>query len=112
MNGRAIKLGTFAKPDGKPFTAIVLDDSAVDLAQAAAAFGRKKLATETGAPMNTSARSNLRLAVPPLHILEHPKVGMHLQPARESIASALSKNPEQNITRGTARIKWNIRCSH
>ena len=27
MNGRAFKLGTFAKPDGKPFAAIVLDDS-------------------------------------------------------------------------------------
>ena len=34
MNGRAFKLGTFAKPDGKPFAAIVLDDSAIDLAQA------------------------------------------------------------------------------
>jgi 2,4-didehydro-3-deoxy-L-rhamnonate hydrolase len=49
MNGRAFKLGTFAKPDGKPFTAIVLDDTAVDLAQAAAAGG-KKLKTESGAP--------------------------------------------------------------
>ena len=28
MNGRAFKLGTFAKPDGKPFAAIVLDDTA------------------------------------------------------------------------------------
>ena len=37
MNGRAFKLGTFAKPDGKPFAAIVLDDTAIDLAQAAAA---------------------------------------------------------------------------
>ena len=48
MNGRAFKLGTFAKPDGKPFTAIVLDDTAIDLAQAAAAsrFGRKTLTTE------------------------------------------------------------------
>jgi 2-keto-4-pentenoate hydratase/2-oxohepta-3-ene-1,7-dioic acid hydratase in catechol pathway len=49
MNGRAFKLGTFAKPDGKPFTAIVLDDTAVDLGQAAAAyhgFGRKTLTTE------------------------------------------------------------------
>ena len=45
MNGRAFKLGTFAKPDGKPFTAIVLDDTAIDLGQAAAA-GRKKLTTE------------------------------------------------------------------
>jgi 2,4-diketo-3-deoxy-L-fuconate hydrolase len=49
MNGRAFKLGTFAKPDGKPFTAIVLDDTAIDLGQAAAAyhgFGRKTLTTE------------------------------------------------------------------
>ena len=49
MNGRAFKLGTFAKPDGKPFTAIVLDDTAIDLAQAAAA-GRKSLTTATGTP--------------------------------------------------------------
>ena len=47
MNGRAFKLGTFARPDGKPFTAIVLDDTAIDLAQAAAA-GRKTLATAAG----------------------------------------------------------------
>jgi 2-keto-4-pentenoate hydratase/2-oxohepta-3-ene-1,7-dioic acid hydratase in catechol pathway len=49
MNGRAFKLGTFAKPDGKPFAAIVLDDTAIDLGQAAAAyhgFGRKTLTTE------------------------------------------------------------------
>jgi 2,4-didehydro-3-deoxy-L-rhamnonate hydrolase len=45
MNGRAFKLGTFSKPDGKPFAAIVLDDTAIDLAQAAAA-GRKALTTE------------------------------------------------------------------
>src|SRR5476649_1875191 len=50
MNGRAFKLGTFAKPDGKPFTAIVLDDTAVDLAQAVAAFGRKTLTTAAGTP--------------------------------------------------------------
>src|SRR5450755_2757192 len=49
MNGRAFKLGIFAKPDGKPFTAIVLDETAIDLAQAAAA-GRKSLATATGTP--------------------------------------------------------------
>jgi 2,4-diketo-3-deoxy-L-fuconate hydrolase len=49
MNGRAFKLGTFAKPDGKPFTAIVLDDTAVDLAQAVTAAG-KKLSTESGTP--------------------------------------------------------------
>src|SRR5436190_17954587 len=41
MNGRAFKLGTFAKTDGKPFAAIVLDDTAFDLAQAAGAAGRK-----------------------------------------------------------------------
>jgi 2,4-diketo-3-deoxy-L-fuconate hydrolase len=49
MNGRAFKLGTFAKPDGKPFAAIVLDDTAIDLAQAAGASG-KKLATTSGTP--------------------------------------------------------------
>ena len=38
MNGRAFKLGTFAKPDGKPFAAIVLDDTAVHLAQAHEAY--------------------------------------------------------------------------
>jgi 2-keto-4-pentenoate hydratase/2-oxohepta-3-ene-1,7-dioic acid hydratase in catechol pathway len=38
MNGRAFKLGTFARPDGKPFAALVLDDEAVDLDQAADAF--------------------------------------------------------------------------
>lgn len=41
MNGRAFKLGTFSKTGGKPFAAIVLDDSAFDLAQAATASGRK-----------------------------------------------------------------------
>ena len=41
MNGRAFKLGTFSNKDGKAFPAIVLDDAAVDLAQAAAASGRK-----------------------------------------------------------------------
>jgi 2-keto-4-pentenoate hydratase/2-oxohepta-3-ene-1,7-dioic acid hydratase in catechol pathway len=38
MNGRAFKLGTFAKPNGKPFAAIVLDDTAIDLAQAHEAY--------------------------------------------------------------------------
>ena len=38
MNGRAFKLGTFAKPDGKPFAAIVLDDTAIHLAQAHEAY--------------------------------------------------------------------------
>src|SRR5947209_10209079 len=41
MNGRAFKLGTFSKAGGQPFAAIVLDDVAVDLAQAVAASGRK-----------------------------------------------------------------------
>jgi 2-keto-4-pentenoate hydratase/2-oxohepta-3-ene-1,7-dioic acid hydratase in catechol pathway len=49
MNGRAFKLGTFAKPDGKTFAAIVLDDTAIDLGQAAAA-ARKSLATAAGNP--------------------------------------------------------------
>jgi len=34
MTGRAFKLGTFAGPNGKPRAAIVLDDTAIDLAQA------------------------------------------------------------------------------
>jgi len=41
MDGRAFKLGTFSNKDGKAFPAIVLDDAAVDLAQAASASGRK-----------------------------------------------------------------------
>jgi hypothetical protein len=48
MNGRAFKLGTFAKPNGKPFAAIVLDDTAIDLAQAHEAYragGRPALAS-------------------------------------------------------------------
>ena len=49
MNGRAFKLGTFAKPDGKPFAAIVLDDTAIDLGHAATASG-KKLTTAAGTP--------------------------------------------------------------
>jgi 2,4-didehydro-3-deoxy-L-rhamnonate hydrolase len=43
MNGRAFKLGSFAKPDGKPFAAIVLDDSAIPIAEAAAAAGKPAL---------------------------------------------------------------------
>ena len=35
MNGTAFKLGTFAKPGGTPFAAIVLGDNAIELAQAA-----------------------------------------------------------------------------
>jgi len=38
MNANAFKLGTFAKPDGIPFPAIVLGDDAVDLAQAHTAY--------------------------------------------------------------------------
>jgi 2-keto-4-pentenoate hydratase/2-oxohepta-3-ene-1,7-dioic acid hydratase in catechol pathway len=38
MTDRAFKLGTFAKPDGKSFSAIVLDDTAIDLAQAHEAY--------------------------------------------------------------------------
>src|SRR5215831_12762001 len=40
MNGRAFKLGTFAKSGGKPFVAIVLDDTAIELAGAAKAAGK------------------------------------------------------------------------
>ncbi len=40
MNGRAFKLGSFAKSGGKPFAAIVLDDSAIELAAAAKASGK------------------------------------------------------------------------
>ncbi len=45
MNGRAFKLGTFAKPGGAPFPAIVLDDTAIDLAEAAKASGKSGLST-------------------------------------------------------------------
>jgi 2,4-didehydro-3-deoxy-L-rhamnonate hydrolase len=38
MNGSVFKLGTFAKPDGAPFVAIVLGDDAVDLSLAHAAY--------------------------------------------------------------------------
>ena len=51
MNGRAFKLGTFVKPDGAPFAAIVLDDTAVDLAQAHDAYrgsGRRGALSSTG----------------------------------------------------------------
>jgi 2-keto-4-pentenoate hydratase/2-oxohepta-3-ene-1,7-dioic acid hydratase in catechol pathway len=34
MNGRAFKLGTFARPNGNPFAAIVLGDDVVDLMRA------------------------------------------------------------------------------
>jgi 2-keto-4-pentenoate hydratase/2-oxohepta-3-ene-1,7-dioic acid hydratase in catechol pathway len=53
MNGREFKLGTFAKPDGKPFAAIVLDDTAIHLAQAHEAYrgsGRPALSTAASSP--------------------------------------------------------------
>jgi 2,4-didehydro-3-deoxy-L-rhamnonate hydrolase len=34
MNGRAFKLGTFARPNGNPFAAIVLGDEVVELTRA------------------------------------------------------------------------------
>jgi 2-keto-4-pentenoate hydratase/2-oxohepta-3-ene-1,7-dioic acid hydratase in catechol pathway len=49
MDGRAFKLGTFAKSDGKPFAAIILDDTAVHLAQAHEAYrGARHSALSTG----------------------------------------------------------------
>jgi 2,4-diketo-3-deoxy-L-fuconate hydrolase len=45
MNGRAFKLGTFAKSDGKPFAAIVLDDAAIPLDEAAKASGKSGLSS-------------------------------------------------------------------
>ena len=48
MNGRAFKLGTFSKAGGKPFAAIVLDDTAIELAAAQdtwRAAGRRALST-------------------------------------------------------------------
>ena len=38
MNGSAFKLGTFAKPGGAPFAAIVLGNDAVDLSLAHSAY--------------------------------------------------------------------------
>src|SRR5690349_19074838 len=38
MNGTPFKLGTFARPGGRPFAAIVLGDDAVELAAAHAAY--------------------------------------------------------------------------
>jgi 2-keto-4-pentenoate hydratase/2-oxohepta-3-ene-1,7-dioic acid hydratase in catechol pathway len=40
MNGTPFKLGTFVKPGGKPFAAIVVDDAATDMAQAASRAGK------------------------------------------------------------------------
>jgi 2-keto-4-pentenoate hydratase/2-oxohepta-3-ene-1,7-dioic acid hydratase in catechol pathway len=42
MNGSAFKLGTFAKPNGGPFAAIVLGDSVVELSKAHAAYGASR----------------------------------------------------------------------
>jgi 2-keto-4-pentenoate hydratase/2-oxohepta-3-ene-1,7-dioic acid hydratase in catechol pathway len=41
MNGRAFKLGSFAKSGGKPFVAIILDDTAIELAGAAEAANKR-----------------------------------------------------------------------
>jgi 2,4-didehydro-3-deoxy-L-rhamnonate hydrolase len=51
MNGRAFKLGTFTGPNGKPFAAIVLDDTAIDLAHAHDAY------RASGRPALTSTSS-------------------------------------------------------
>src|SRR5919112_638905 len=49
MDGRAFKLGTFAKPDSKPFATIVVDDTAVHLAQAHEAYrGARRSVLNTG----------------------------------------------------------------
>jgi 2,4-diketo-3-deoxy-L-fuconate hydrolase len=45
MNGNAFKLGTFAKPNGAPFAAIVLGDSVIDLSKAHAAYGASRRAS-------------------------------------------------------------------
>src|SRR5665213_1343439 len=47
MNGRAFKLGTFSKADGKPFAAIVIDDSAIALADIPPGFGKTLTSTES-----------------------------------------------------------------
>src|SRR5690348_8827322 len=49
MDGREFKLGTFARTDGKPFAAIVLEDTAIHLAQAHEAYrGARRSALSTG----------------------------------------------------------------
>jgi 2-keto-4-pentenoate hydratase/2-oxohepta-3-ene-1,7-dioic acid hydratase in catechol pathway len=45
MNGSAFKLGTFAKPAGGPFAAIVLGESVIDLSKAHAAYGASRRAS-------------------------------------------------------------------
>jgi hypothetical protein len=49
MNGRAFKLGTFARPNGDPFAAIVLGDEIVDLARAHQIYrsGKRNALTST-----------------------------------------------------------------
>jgi 2,4-didehydro-3-deoxy-L-rhamnonate hydrolase len=42
MNGSAFKLGTFAKPIGGPFAAIVLGESVIELSKAHAAYGASR----------------------------------------------------------------------
>jgi 2-keto-4-pentenoate hydratase/2-oxohepta-3-ene-1,7-dioic acid hydratase in catechol pathway len=48
MNGTAFKLGTFARPGGKPFAALVLGDDVVDLAAAGAASTHAGALTSSG----------------------------------------------------------------
>jgi 2,4-diketo-3-deoxy-L-fuconate hydrolase len=50
MNGSAFKLGTFAKPNGAPFAAIVLGDSVIELSKAQAAYG----ASRRGSALSTT----------------------------------------------------------
>jgi 2,4-diketo-3-deoxy-L-fuconate hydrolase len=49
MNGSAFKLGTFAKPNGGPFAALVLGESVVDLSKAHAAYGASRRASALSA---------------------------------------------------------------
>jgi 2,4-didehydro-3-deoxy-L-rhamnonate hydrolase len=49
MNGSAFKLGTFARPNGGPFAAIVLGESVIDLSKARAAYGASRRANALSA---------------------------------------------------------------
>ncbi|MEA2950434.1 MAG: 2,4-didehydro-3-deoxy-L-rhamnonate hydrolase [Alphaproteobacteria bacterium] len=49
MNGSAFKLGTFARPNGGPFAAIVLGESVIDLSKAHAAYGASRRANALSA---------------------------------------------------------------
>jgi 2,4-diketo-3-deoxy-L-fuconate hydrolase len=49
MNGSAFKLGTFARPNGGPFAAIVLSESVIDLSKAHAAYGASRRANALSA---------------------------------------------------------------